>query len=160
MSELADLYRLFNDDNVLLYVGVSKSTIRRLAEHNSTTWWLDVASMTVEHFTDRAAALAAESVAVKTEAPLHNVRLTAKWDSRLLTPRDEADSEPIFLTVAETAERLRISNDTVYDLISEGLLPCATFGRTKRVPAIAIDQVVAQAMTGFDPSRVVERLAS
>lgn len=68
--------------------------------------------------------------------------------------------EPIFLTVAETASRLRISSDTVYDLIAEGLLPCATFGRAKRVPAIAVEQVVAQAMVGFDPSRVVERLAS
>lgn len=69
-------------------------------------------------------------------------------------------SSPLFLTVLEVAEVLRISNDLVYDLIAAGELPCAEFGRVKRVPAIAIDQILAAAMDGFDPASIVERLAS
>lgn len=68
------------------------------------------------------------------------------------------NEKPLFLTVAEVAAKLRISNDTVYDLITAGLLPCATFGRAKRVPAIAVDQIVETAMAGFDPVRVVDGL--
>lgn len=69
-------------------------------------------------------------------------------------------SDPaLFLTVAETAETLGISDDTVYELTARGDLPCATFGRRKMIPRRAVELVIDRAMEGFDPDALIIRLA-
>jgi excisionase family DNA binding protein len=45
---------------------------------------------------------------------------------------------PEFLTVAETAERLRLCTKTVYQLCSSGDLECYHAGRAIRIPANAV----------------------
>ncbi|PJJ70902.1 excisionase family DNA binding protein [Diaminobutyricimonas aerilata] len=52
-------------------------------------------------------------------------------------------SDVRFLTVAEVAQMMRVSNMTVYRLVHSGELPAVRFGRSFRIPesavAIAID---------------------
>lgn len=62
---------------------------------------------------------------------------------------------PLFLTVAEAADLLGISDDLVYELVARGDLPAATFGRRRMIPRRAIELVLEQAMAGFDPSALL-----
>lgn len=69
-----ELYRHFDASGALLYVGISLSTAQRMGEHRcGSVWWRKVASITIERFSTRKAALDAERKAVQTENPLHNV---------------------------------------------------------------------------------------
>lgn len=69
------LYRMFDSDGVLLYVGITSSP-KRLGQHQrNSAWWLAVARVEVEHYPTRADALAAEADAIRTEGPTHNVLL-------------------------------------------------------------------------------------
>ena len=43
-----------------------------------------------------------------------------------------------FLTVAEVAEMMRVSNMTVYRLVHSGDLPAVRFGRSFRIPESAV----------------------
>lgn len=68
------LYRLYGDDDRLLYVGISLSVASRLSQHShDKSWWADVRHITVEHFENRTTAAWAERLAIRNEKPLHNV---------------------------------------------------------------------------------------
>ena len=43
-----------------------------------------------------------------------------------------------FLTVAEVADMMRVSNMTVYRLVHSGELPAVRFGRSFRIPESAV----------------------
>jgi excisionase family DNA binding protein len=47
-----------------------------------------------------------------------------------------------FLTVAEVADMMRVSNMTVYRLVHSGELPAVRFGRSFRIPESAVAQAV------------------
>ena len=47
-----------------------------------------------------------------------------------------------FLTVAEVAEMMRVSNMTVYRLVHSGELPAIRFGRSFRIPESAVQAVI------------------
>jgi len=47
-----------------------------------------------------------------------------------------------FLTVAEVAEIMRVSNMTVYRLVHSGELPAIRFGRSFRIPETAVEAVL------------------
>jgi excisionase family DNA binding protein len=54
--------------------------------------------------------------------------------------RDLSDMR--FLTVAEVAEMMRVSNMTVYRLVHSGELPAIRFGRSFRIPESAVAAAV------------------
>ncbi len=73
-EEVTQLYRHFNKDGVLLYVGISLSAVHRLSQHaNGSGWFNDIALVKVETFKTRSKALKAETAAIQTENPLYNV---------------------------------------------------------------------------------------
>ena len=51
-------------------------------------------------------------------------------------------SEVRFLTVAEVAEMMRVSNMTVYRMVHAGELPAVRFGRSYRIPESAVAQAI------------------
>ena len=51
-------------------------------------------------------------------------------------------SDVRFLTVAEVAELMRVSNMTVYRLVHSGELPAIRFGRSFRIPETAVEAVL------------------
>ena len=68
------LYRHYNEDDVLLYVGVSMRVLLRTVAHaRSSSWFKDVNYITLEHFVDRTSVLAAEAKAIGLEDPKHNI---------------------------------------------------------------------------------------
>lgn len=69
------LYRLYDADDRLLYVGISYNYWTRFGQHEGgKAWWRDVTRTTVEHFASREAALDAERQAIVDEEPLHNIQ--------------------------------------------------------------------------------------
>ena len=54
-------------------------------------------------------------------------------------------SDVRFLTVAEVAELMRVSNMTVYRMVHAGELPAIRFGRSFRVPESAVEHLLQTA---------------
>lgn len=72
-GEETALYRHFDADMNLLYVGISLSPLARLAGHsNRSSWFSKIWGITIERFGSRRAALYAEARAIADERPLHN----------------------------------------------------------------------------------------
>lgn len=68
------LYRFFDADGALLYIGITVNVEQRWAEHErSKPWWPQVVEKRVEWFDTRTLALIAELAAIKGERPVHNV---------------------------------------------------------------------------------------
>lgn len=91
------LYRHFDEAGELLYVGVSLNHVARLGQHSkSASWFEQIASITIEHFMDRASAIEAEKVAIKSEAPRYNVvHVKETLDDRVHREKIEAILEPL-----------------------------------------------------------------
>lgn len=67
------LYRHFNAEGVLLYVGISNDPDERIKAHKRTAhWFADIHSITVEWHVGLSKVLALEKDAIKKERPLHN----------------------------------------------------------------------------------------
>ena len=68
------LYRHFDAEGRLLYVGISLNAFSRLMQHRrDSAWFRQIASITVEWFPTRGKAVDAERAAIQAERPLHNV---------------------------------------------------------------------------------------
>jgi excinuclease UvrABC nuclease subunit len=71
------LYRHFDKDDRLLYVGVSLRALQRLAQHrNHAHWFEQICRVEMEQFATRQGALAAERVAIEREKPLYNIQFS------------------------------------------------------------------------------------
>jgi excisionase family DNA binding protein len=55
------------------------------------------------------------------------------------------ESKQAFLTVAEVAETLRVSDMTIYRLIANGEIRAIKVGRSYRIPAAALDEWLGRA---------------
>ncbi|MGW1744539.1 GntR family transcriptional regulator [Streptomyces sp. NPDC002092] len=67
------LYRLYDADDTLLYVGIAKDVTRRWRMHEwEKKWWHLVSSERIEWFPSRQEARAAELAAMRDESPLYN----------------------------------------------------------------------------------------
>ena len=83
----AVLYRAFNAEGELLYVGATAGLAKRLEQHKKTKqWWQEVANVTVEHFGTTKEALKAERVAIAAEHPRANMAGTPRREKA--TPAD------------------------------------------------------------------------
>jgi predicted GIY-YIG superfamily endonuclease len=71
-TERTALYRHFNAAAELLYVGVSISTMRRLAQHQHSPWVHEITRIEIQYFVNHEDALKAEKIAIKKEKPLFN----------------------------------------------------------------------------------------
>jgi hypothetical protein len=68
------LYRHWDENNILLYVGISYSSTTRLRQHEkSARWFKLVRSVTIEQFATRKEAELAELHAIRTENPIYNI---------------------------------------------------------------------------------------
>lgn len=69
------MYRIYDGDDQLLYIGITVDIKTRLNHHRKKPWWQEVARIDVDDaYLDRASALEAETLAIGTENPTWNVR--------------------------------------------------------------------------------------
>lgn len=71
---LTSVYRMYDSDGELLYVGMTMDLAERTRKHKAAApWWKFVARVDVEHFDSRERAAAAERAAIDGEAPMYNL---------------------------------------------------------------------------------------
>lgn len=69
------VYRFFDTDGVLLYVGVADDPAGRFADHSrDKSWWVEVVTREVHWYPDRETALTEEDRAIAAELPKHNIK--------------------------------------------------------------------------------------
>ena len=80
------VYRFFDEDSVLLYVGFTTDLGTRITAHGrQKAWWPEVRSVQVERYNSRPDGLRAERVAILREQPVHNQARYETLDGK--TPR-------------------------------------------------------------------------
>ena len=140
-TERTSLYRHFAEDDTLLYVGISLSTVSRLSQHkDDSDWFYNITKITIEHFSTRKEAEKAECIAIKTEYPAHNIRhkksdATPEYkeinkisDKQRRYLRDyyvPKELEEDFLRIAGVAHYTSLSKSHIYKLIKTDDFPCA-----------------------------------
>lgn len=73
MKENTALYRFYDSEHQLLYVGISNNLVSRFGQHSQIAEWHSrVTFSRVEHFETRAEALVAEKKAIQSEHPIFN----------------------------------------------------------------------------------------
>lgn len=93
------LYRFWNADNELLYIGITVHLPTRLTQHRAEKdWWAEVTAITLEHYNTREDVLAAERAAIEAEWPIWNIKHNT---SRATEPNDEAEQMLDICTVCE-----------------------------------------------------------
>jgi hypothetical protein len=100
-----DLYRFYDTDGQLLYIGISFSAIQRAAQHrDAQPWWSDVARMDIEHLgtTTRRNAEQLERAAIAAESPRHNIAHNMKsvpkfWHRDDMCDQCAAPSSPAYV---------------------------------------------------------------
>lgn len=84
---MTTLYRMWNADHALLYVGITDDLDARMEEHRSDKpWWTEVDQVSTEELPSRRRALEAESRAIFWEQPRYNIlgspRYSADWEAK------------------------------------------------------------------------------
>lgn len=78
------LYRYYNKDDELLYVGVTADNTKRESQHRRDSFWFgEIAFARYEYFDTREEVLEAEAKAIASEQPKHNVKGTHRDTSTI-----------------------------------------------------------------------------
>ena len=67
------LYRIYDADDALLYIGITRNPAGHLSKHACRPWGNRIDSVSYDKYPSRRAALDAERHAIETEGPLHNI---------------------------------------------------------------------------------------
>lgn len=74
------VYRFYDRDRALLYVGVTKAPKERFSQHAATkAWWGEVDRRELRLCASRTEALRREARAIREEEPRHNIVVPALW---------------------------------------------------------------------------------
>ena len=74
VSRNQTLYRLFNADDELLYIGITQRQMVRFHQHSRDKgWWSEVARIRIEHYPTREDVERAERDAIRSEKPRYNI---------------------------------------------------------------------------------------
>lgn len=105
------LYRLYNAEGALLYIGIAANPEHRFDGHESTkSWWPQVnRDLTkIEWHDTRVEAEAAEDEAISTEHALHNVARSPWAPQPRELGRDEATVAELRANLTEAVNRVRL----------------------------------------------------
>lgn len=120
------LYRFFDADRRLLYIGItSVQLILRWEQHRvDKPWWRQVAYAEFTHYDTRAEAIAAERAAIAAEDPVHNVAGKVSTFSRVCDRTSPVDcSKHVLVGPCDIAKRIGVPADTVHKWGNRGALP-------------------------------------
>lgn len=128
---MSNLYRHFDAEGTLLYVGISLSAVKRLSEHmRGSAWSKSIAKVEISTFPDKKSARQAELAAIETEKPLFNVAHTGlivgggkRGPKRKLSDEQvdavEIDYDDLTLTMRMVTEKHGVSASTLRRLFGD-----------------------------------------
>ena len=78
------LYRFYDAEGALLYVGITKFFEPRLKQHyKNAEWFFETASVKLEHYKTRQEVERAETQAIESESPRYNIAKNLDKESAL-----------------------------------------------------------------------------
>jgi hypothetical protein len=87
------LYRFYDAQDALLYVGLTCNPGKRLEQHRDTKeWWAEVARIGMEQHPDLETLRAAERATIKAEKPLYNIRMNGAATASARPPQPVKES--------------------------------------------------------------------
>jgi hypothetical protein len=128
------VYRLYDFDSNLLYVGCTKNLMSRLGQHANKEWWSEVARIEKNLFDDPVEAADTEGRYYFAEYSRHNGRKHMRYrapqktrprsgqkaaSSGVRPPRPRTPQEEEYWTLKEVAKRLKVNRRTVDRWIEE-----------------------------------------
>jgi predicted DNA-binding transcriptional regulator AlpA len=117
---MAELYRHYDRDGVLLYVGISASTFTRVKQHKSEShWFRRITAITIEHFETMSQAAESERLAIKSEKPLYNKTHVKR------------DGKPSTCDASRVAKMVGVSRKTFYNMLEDGRFAIAPIPGTQ-----------------------------
>lgn len=168
------LYRHFDSDGKLLYVGIAFRWDHRTKQHAKySEWYKNISVLKIEHFATREQAIVAEVTAIKTEKPQFNISHNGNKDAlpepelEKLTKAEMANNTLIrrivqfnpMYSIRGAAAVLDMSEGDVKRLIKEGKLSSCILSERPRMdrfgnPTVQIKRVV----TGWQLIDYIESL--
>lgn len=148
-AEPTAVYRFFNADGVLLYVGIANNISKRWKQHeNDKNWWHLIARTSVTWFESRSGAEGEEERSIDKERPLFNARKHPEGGWEQLRYDDSVDLERAHaqlqcdlvdgtllpgqrIFVNRLASRYRVSASTLrwaFELLPLGTFDCSRKG--------------------------------
>jgi hypothetical protein len=119
-AEMQAVYRMFDANGELLYVGVSANMGVRIAGHSEKRWFPLVTTIRLEWFPTRAAAEAAEAKAIRTERPQINIA----GQPRSALARRRAPGAPRAPIAYDPDEALKLGSVSLSEAVSLRVLRC------------------------------------
>jgi predicted GIY-YIG superfamily endonuclease len=119
MSDVTTLYEIYDDSDILLYIGISLSAISRLSQHKADKdkdWYYDIKRVEMTHYDTREEAEEIERRRIKIKKPVYNV---AHNDGDPIAYKSKA----VWVNISEAARKAGISRVTLYTWIKEKTLP-------------------------------------
>jgi predicted GIY-YIG superfamily endonuclease len=137
------LYRHFDANGVLLYIGVSLSFINRLQQHEDSSFWANqIRVVKAELFSNRRAAIEAETEAIREERPKHNTKKVHSPDPS----QQLSQADPRGLSAREFGDRMGgLSDNKVHMMISSGEVRSLKIGDRRIIPESEVGRILAQA---------------
>lgn len=165
-KDKCQLYRHFDKDDILLYVGISLSTVNRLSQHREVSPWFDqITRVTIEHYQSRQEALAMERQAIKNEKPKFNLRNNKEVkdifdserirQSRIYSLQKIVNFEFLY-SVDEAAAALNVGRMQVVRLIDDGKLSFVEFQKPGSNPKTGLPFAPKKMITGWSIIDFVE----
>jgi excinuclease UvrABC nuclease subunit len=103
-----ELYRHFDKDGRLLYVGIAVSTLARLAGHRSGSHWFgQITRIEIERFPSQCAARQAELEAIEREKPLHNLWTDTRKGINARNPEWQAEVDRLQPLIEAAGYKMR-----------------------------------------------------
>ncbi|WPO69947.1 GIY-YIG nuclease family protein [Streptomyces sp. KN37] len=144
-EERTALYRLFNAEGDLLYVGISKNPRKRWGQHAlEKPWWHEIAEKTVEWHPDRATAEALETQAIVDEKPAYDQTARRYVHPRAMPPRLEFDYSAEQARVVELVTRKIQSGDYPPGKLLQGARIGREYGVSASIGRDALDTIQQQ----------------
>jgi predicted GIY-YIG superfamily endonuclease len=132
------LYRHFDIDNNLLYVGITLYAKKRIQEHERNSHWFEkVSKITLEKVSSRKEALELEKIAIQNEKPLCNLQrppITIKQqindDSKNELVKRLVQFNPMY-TMHDVGNILQSGEKQVREWVNDGKMGSVIVGSTK-----------------------------
>ncbi len=112
------LYRFYDENGALLYVGITNSINRRFIQHaGEKPWWSDIVDCRIAFYPDRASLARAETDAIKYEGPRYNIRQETPVPRIRRIPRPQPVALPIPVGGQRAAHRWPTVTDDEFDFL-------------------------------------------